>query len=101
MDGRRMLTRAEIDQYHRDGYVTPKFRLDQDILEDIREAHARLVHRHPQFSDYCSALLAYDPWFLTVARRSEILDMVEQVRFCLGCWDLMTRAHDRPADGRL
>ena len=79
MDGRRMLTRAEIDQYHRDGYVTPKFRLDQDILEDIREAHARLVHRHPQFSDYCSALLAYDPWFLTVARRSEILDMVEQV----------------------
>lgn len=29
------------------------------------------------------------------------LDMIEQIRFCLGCWDLMTRAHDRPADGRL
>ena len=74
-----MLTNSEIDQYRRDGFVTPAFRLDDAILGDIRDAHARLVTRHPEFSDYCSALLAYDPWFLEVARRPEILDMVEQV----------------------
>ncbi|MDG2221387.1 MAG: phytanoyl-CoA dioxygenase family protein [Rubripirellula sp.] len=74
-----MLTSAEIDQYHDDGYVTPDFCLDETTLDDIREAHARLVKRHPEFSDYCSALLAYDTWFLTVARQPAILDMVEQV----------------------
>lgn len=74
-----MLTRSEIEQYHRDGFVTPAFRLDDLTLDEIREAHARLVHRHPEFNDYCSALLAYDTWFLGVARRPEILDMVEQI----------------------
>lgn len=74
-----MLTSSEIEQYKRDGFVTPDFRLDETTLEDIREAHARLVSRHPVFSDYCSALLAYDTWFLSVARRPDILDMVEQV----------------------
>ena len=74
-----MLSSSEIEQYHRDGFVTPDFRLHETTLHDIREAHARLVNRHPEFSDYCSALLAYDTWFLGVARRPEILDMVEQV----------------------
>ena len=74
-----MLTQEEIEQYHRDGYVTPSFRLDESTLNDIRDAHTRLVNRHPEFSDYCSALLAYDPWFLTVARRPDILDQVEQL----------------------
>ncbi len=74
-----MLSSSEIECYQRDGFVTPDFRLDDEILEEIRQAHARLVQKHPEFSDYCSALLAYDPWFLNVARRPEILDMVEQV----------------------
>ena len=74
-----MLSAAEIEKYHHEGYVTPSFRLDEQTLEDIRAAHARLTARHPEFNDYCSALLAYDTWFLTVARRPEILDMVEQV----------------------
>lgn len=74
-----MLTPSEIEQYHRDGYVTPSFRFDDETLDGIREAHARLVASHPEFSDYCSALLAFDPWFLNVARRPELLDMVEQV----------------------
>ena len=74
-----MLSSSEIEQYHRDGYVTPDFRLDATTLNDIREAHSRLVHRNPEFKDYCSAVFAYDTWFLTVARRPEILDMVEQV----------------------
>ena len=75
----RMLTSTQIEQYRRDGYVTPDFRLPEIVLEDIRGAHGRLVERHPEFSDYCSALLAYDTWFLTVARIPEILDMVAQV----------------------
>ena len=74
-----MLTEVEIEKYRRDGYVSPKFRLGDDILEDIRAAHGRLVQRYPEFCDYCSALLAYDTWFLTIARIPEILDMVEQV----------------------
>lgn len=74
-----MLTEPQIQRYHTDGYVTPDFRLSEDILEEIREAHGRLVAKHPEFSDYCSALLAYDTWYLTVARMPEILDMVAQV----------------------
>lgn len=74
-----MLSEQEIEQYHRDGYVTPDFRLPDTVLDDIRAAHGRLVDRHPEFADYCSAVLAFDTWYLTVARMPEILDMVEQV----------------------
>jgi ectoine hydroxylase-related dioxygenase (phytanoyl-CoA dioxygenase family) len=74
-----MLTPTQIAAYHDRGYITPEFRLPNDLLEDIRAAHARLVAQHAEFADYCSALLAYDTWYLTVARRPEILDMVEQV----------------------
>ncbi|MEQ9410488.1 MAG: phytanoyl-CoA dioxygenase family protein [Fuerstiella sp.] len=74
-----MLNTSQIAQYHADGFVTPDYRIPEIVLEDIRSAHRRLVTRHPEFSDYCSALLAYDTWFLTVARIPEILDMVAQV----------------------
>lgn len=74
-----LLTDAEIEHYNRDGYVTPNFRLPDDVVDDIRQAHSRLVGQHPEFSDYCSALLAYDTWYLTVARMPEILDLVAQV----------------------
>ena len=75
-----MLTEEQIALYHQNGYVTPPdFRLPEEVLEDIKAAHARLIDRHPEFNNYCSALLAYDTWYLTVARRPEILDMVAQV----------------------
>lgn len=74
-----MLTQREIAKYHSDGYVTPDFHLPQDVIEEIRLAHDRLVARYPQFTDYCSALLAYDTWYLTIARRADILDMVSQI----------------------
>ena len=74
-----MLTESQISQYQTDGFVTPDFRLPESVLADIRDAHDRLVARYPEFSDYCSALLAYDTWFLTVARIPEILDMVAQL----------------------
>lgn len=74
-----MLTPQQIQQYHQQGFVTPDFRLPESVLAEIRDAHTRLVTKHPEFSDYCSALLAYDTWYLTVARNPEILDMVAQV----------------------
>ena len=74
-----MLTAAQVEAYHRDGFVTPEFRLPEEVLDDIRVAHTRLIARRPEFSDYCSALLAYDTWYLTIARIPEILDLVAQV----------------------
>ncbi|MCA9099701.1 MAG: phytanoyl-CoA dioxygenase family protein [Planctomycetales bacterium] len=74
-----MLTDAQIKQYHELGFVTPDYRLPEDVIRDIGEAHARLIARYPDLNDYCSALLAFDTWYLTVARIPEILDMVCQV----------------------
>lgn len=74
-----MLTDAQIQQYRRDGFVTPDYRVPEAVLEDIRTAYSQLVERHPEFSDYCSAVLALDTWYLNVARTPEILDMVQQV----------------------
>jgi len=74
-----MLTTAQVEQYHEKGFVTPDFRLPHSTIEDIREAHNRLIQRHPEFSDYCSALLAYDTWYLNIARIPEIVEMVAQL----------------------
>ena len=74
-----LLNDAQIDHYQRTGYVIPDFRLPDDILMQIKATHARLVEQYPQFTDYCGSLLAFDPWFLEVARTPEILDMLEQL----------------------
>jgi ectoine hydroxylase-related dioxygenase (phytanoyl-CoA dioxygenase family) len=74
-----MLSEREVEQYHRDGYVIPDFRLPDEALEEVRAAHGRLLARHPEFRDYCSCLLAYDTGFLNVARSPDILAMVGQV----------------------
>ncbi|MBM3524994.1 MAG: phytanoyl-CoA dioxygenase family protein, partial [Alphaproteobacteria bacterium] len=74
-----MLTDAELAQYDRDGYIVPNYRLPDAILESIREDHQRLVRRHPQFTDYCPTVLAYDTGFLAYARIPEIVDMVGQI----------------------
>ena len=74
-----MLTREEVGRYGEQGFVVPDFRLPEDELEDIRNRHARLVGRMPQYRDYCPNLLAYDLAFINWARVPEILDMVSQV----------------------
>ena len=74
-----MLTDEEIRRYHDDGYVIPAFRLSEETVADIRAAHDRLLAKHPQFVDYCPALLAYDTGFLNIARLPAVLDMVEQL----------------------
>ncbi len=74
-----MLTSDEINTYHRDGYVTPDYQLPYDMVEWLRLRHQQLLEKHPQFSQYCSALLAYDTGFLKVAKEPQILDMVSQL----------------------
>ncbi|MBX2825565.1 MAG: phytanoyl-CoA dioxygenase family protein [Gammaproteobacteria bacterium] len=74
-----MLTPEQLDHYHQQGYVTPDFRLSAEVVDEIREAHSRLIHKHPEYHDYCPAVLAHDLWFLNVGRQSEILDMVQQI----------------------
>ena len=74
-----MLTDENIRHYRREGYVVPGFRLGADALAEIRHLHDRLVAKHPEFADYCPAVLAYDTGFLNIARTPAILDMVEQL----------------------
>ncbi len=74
-----MLTETELRRYHEDGFVVPDFRLPDARIDEIRENHARLVHSHPQFTDYCPTLLSYDASFLDYARDDALLNMVEQI----------------------
>ena len=74
-----MLSPAQIAEYHDKGYVIPDYRLPQEQLEEIRDRHASLLKRHPEFRDNASVLLTYDLGFLNYARDPNILDMVEQV----------------------
>jgi len=74
-----MLTDTQIEAYRENGFVVPNYRLPEDILEQIRSDHDRLLDRHPEFRDNCSALLSHDLGFLNYARNPEILDMVAQL----------------------
>ena len=74
-----MLNDSQIRQYHEDGFVIPDFRMPEDVLVSIRERHARLVERHPEFRDYCPALLHFDLDFAEYCEVPGILDMVMQL----------------------
>ena len=74
-----MLTEREISHYHDSGYLIPDFQLGADTLEEIGFYHDHLIEKHPEFSDYCPAVLCYETAFLKFARIPEILDMVEQL----------------------
>lgn len=74
-----MLTPEQISQYQNEGFVIPDFRLSDDLIESMRKDHSELISRHPEFTDYCGALLVYDVGFLNYARNEELLDHVEQL----------------------
>ena len=74
-----MLSASEVEHYREKGYVVPDFRLPDDTVNAIRAHHERLLSIHPEFVDYCPALLIHDTGFLNYARNDEILDMVEQL----------------------
>ncbi len=74
-----MLSNSDIESYHRNGYIIPDYRLPNATIQAIRERHQHLLQTHPQFNNYCPALLAYDRSFLEFAKNPQILDMVEQL----------------------
>ncbi len=74
-----MLSQTDIERYRADGHVVPDYRVPEEVLGEIRAGHDRLIAKHPEFEDYCPALLAFDTWFLNVARIPEIVDMVGQL----------------------
>ncbi|MFT5507293.1 MAG: hypothetical protein ACI89J_000357 [Hyphomicrobiaceae bacterium] len=74
-----MLSEAEVATYHEKGYVVPDYRLPEETLQRIRSDHDRLLAKHPDFRDNCSALLSYDLGFLNYARDPEILEMAAQL----------------------
>lgn len=74
-----MLTDAQVAAYHEKGFVVPDYRLPEAELEEIRDRHASLLKRHPEFRDNASVLLNHDLGFLNYARDPNILDMVEQL----------------------
>jgi len=74
-----MLTRDEVEAYYKQGFVTPDFKLPEEVIAKIGKRHDRLLKKHPEFSNYCSTLLAYDKEFLSVARTPEILEMVARL----------------------
>ncbi|MCY4589760.1 MAG: phytanoyl-CoA dioxygenase family protein [Alphaproteobacteria bacterium] len=74
-----MLSEDQIRQYHEDGFVIPEFRMPESVLDSIKDRHRHLLDRHPEFRDYCSAVLQHDEGFLSYCRNDEILDMVEQL----------------------
>lgn len=74
-----MLTQAQIHQYREDGFVVPDFRMPRDVVESIRERHRRLLVRHPDFRQYCPALLHFDLDFAECCETPGLLDLVEQL----------------------
>jgi hypothetical protein len=74
-----MLSSDQLNTYNENGYVVPDFRVSEDMLEDIRARHARLVKAKPEYADYCPALLDHDMGFAEYSQQPEILDMVEQI----------------------
>jgi hypothetical protein len=71
-----VLTEAQINHYNEHGYVIPEYRLPSEQVEAIKAQYSRLIELHPEFSDYCPALLIQDTGFLNFARNDAILDMV-------------------------
>lgn len=74
-----MLNQAQIFSYQQNGYVTPDFKLSDATISAIQQRHNQLLAEHPEFNNYCPALLAYDKTFLEFAKHPEILDMVTQL----------------------
>ena len=62
-----------------EGFVVPDYRLSREIIDEIKAAHDRLIDKHPEFRDYCGALLIQDLTFLNYAKDPTILDMVAQL----------------------
>jgi ectoine hydroxylase-related dioxygenase (phytanoyl-CoA dioxygenase family) len=88
-DGPAHLSATEIDTFHRDGLVVPRYRLPPDELASVRAALERLIADNPGVrpEQLISAHIAAgntenvkgQDAFLQLARSPAILDMIEQL----------------------
>ena len=74
-----MLSKTQIEQYKIDGYVVPDFTMPENIINKIEESHNKLLSKHPEFKNYCPAILSYDESFLEYCSDKTILSYVEQL----------------------
>jgi hypothetical protein len=74
-----MLNEFEIEQYHRDGFVIPRFQMPEEVIESIKKEHTALVRAFPEYIDYCPALLDIAPVFLGFCRNQTVIQMVTQL----------------------
>ena len=74
-----MLSEKQVDEYHENGFTIMDYRLSKNDLNDIKNAHKHLIEKHPEYTDYCPKVLAYDLNFLKYARDKNILECVSQV----------------------
>ena len=43
---KKMLSKTQIDHYHKDGFVVPDFKMPENIIIKIEESHDRLLSNH-------------------------------------------------------
>ena len=75
----KLLSNLQIEQYEKDGYVIPDFKMSDSTLKKIEERHDKLLKQYPQFKNYCPAILNYDESFLEFCKNEIILNYVEQI----------------------
>lgn len=74
-----MLSNNQINQYKNDGYVIPDFKMPEEDLLKIEKRHNDLLNKHPEFKNYCPAVLSYDEGFIDICNNEKILDYVSQL----------------------
>ena len=74
-----MLSKLQLEQYENDGYVIPDFKMPEYLLKKIEERHDKLLDTHPEFKNYCPAILHYDESFIEFCKNEIILNYVEQI----------------------
>jgi len=74
-----MLSNDQIIKYKNDGYVIPDFKMPEEVLLKIEKKHTDLLNKHPEFKNYCPAILSYDEGFLNFCKNEKILDYVSQL----------------------
>lgn len=87
--GRSLLSRAEVEAYHRDGQLTPRHRLPPDLVRRLTECIETLIAQNPDVrpeqlvgahvgNSRDSGVRGVDD-LLACASHPDILDMVEQI----------------------
>ena len=52
-----MLTNHQIDNYNKNGFIIPDYKLDESIINSIKTDFNRLLKKYPKFNDYCQIII--------------------------------------------